>query len=282
MSKPSAVAVVGDLHAGSTVGLMPPSFRLDAGQTITPSKQQAWLWKCWLEYCDWLDNFSLDAIVINGDLPNGLNARDAQNLTGNESDQINFVVDCLQPLLYKGNKRRAGSVYITRGTGYHSGGAGSREETIAREIGAVQDDTGAYSRYVNRLTWRDQSLFFTHHIQIAAVYPLTPLQRAQREWRVRCQKRGTRMPDVDIRSHVHTCHFIQSTDNKWMHTAPAWQLMTDFSHKVAPAGEEDFVTGGLLICLDEEGKVTVKRKLFPLPQPMEMMIPTLAPLSAKR
>lgn len=271
-AKPNAVAVVGDLHAGSTVGLMPPSFRLDAGQTVTPSKQQKWLWTCWLEYCKWLNEFELDALVINGDLPNGINPRDAQNLSANESDQINFVLEVLDPLLYQHSKRRFRAVYVTRGTGFHAGGAGSREETIAREIGAVQDENGAHSRYVNRLDWRGQRLFFTHHINRSSVYPLTPLQRAQNEWRIRCQRRGSRMPDVDIRSHVHTSHWIQSADNKWTATAPAWQLMTDFSHKVAPAAEEDFVTGGFAICLENE-QVNLKRRLYPLPNPIALTIP---------
>jgi hypothetical protein len=274
MSKAHAVAVVGDLHVGSTVGLMPPELRLDKGQKILPSPQQEWLWQCWIEYCKWLDSFEVDAIVLNGDLPNGINARDAENLSMNESDQINFVVAVLDPLLNPEGQRRAKSVYVTRGTGFHAGNASWREEQIAKQVDAVRDAYGASSRYVNDLTWREQRLFFTHHISFASVNKLMPLERTQREWRMRCQVRGTRMPDADIRGHVHTSYAIESNDHKWTATLPAWQLLTQHAHKVAPAGEGDFVTGGGVIWLDEKGKVRLERLLFPLPNMQEMIIPT--------
>ena len=274
MPKPNAVAVVGDLHAGSTVGLMPPSFKTVSGQILVYSDEQKWLWERWLELCAWYGEYELDALILNGDLPNGINARDAENLGANESDQINLVVAALKPLLYVGHKRRVQNVYVTRGTGYHAGAASWREEQIAKWIGAVCDKNGAYSRYVNDLTWRGRRLVFTHHINTASVYPLTPLQRAQRDWRVRCQAKGTRMPDVDIRGHVHTSYAYESNDNKWIGTLPSWQLLTQHAHRVVPMAEQDLVTGGGLIWLDENGKVILERRLYRLPETQGMEIPT--------
>jgi hypothetical protein len=258
MSKAHAVAVVGDLHTGSTVGLLSDHSTTDEGALLGQSPFQKWLWGCWLEYCEWLNQFELDALIINGDLVQGVNGRDAQLVTVNEAVMQNLCVDVLQPLLFVNGEPRTTKIYITRGTGFHSGGAGSREETIGERIGAVKDSAGRYSRYANWLAWRGKVIHATHHISIAAVYPLTPLYRAQREMRERAQ-RGFPMPDVDVRSHVHTCHAYEATDNKWIITAPAWQGMTDFSHKVAPAAVSTF--GGLAICLDGE-RVDVKRKLY--------------------
>ena len=45
------IAVVSDLHCGSTVGLHPPEETpLDDGGAYTPSKAQGWLWSHWLAY----------------------------------------------------------------------------------------------------------------------------------------------------------------------------------------------------------------------------------------
>lgn len=274
MPKTAAVAVLGDLHAGSTEALCPPSFRLVGGQRITISKQQKWLWNCWLDYCNWLTQFEIDAIVINGDLPNGVNARDVQNLSANEADQHNFVLAVLEPLLYLNGKKRTEQVYITRGTGFHSGAVGSREEIIARAIGAVADENGAYSRFVNKLTWRGKRLFFTHHVAHSVVYPLTPLQRAMTEQRLRAQVTGVPMPDVDIRSHVHVSNLWEAPDNKWIGTAPCWQGMTEYAHKVAPGSAPSI--GGFAICLNAQdpSRIEVRRRLYPFPSQTYQTIPT--------
>ena len=269
-SKPRGVAVVGDLHAGSTVGLMPEGFTLDNGAPVGQSPEQKWLWACWLEWCKWLNDFELNALIINGDLVQGVNGRDAQLMTGNEADMKRLCVQALEPLLYNKRKLRAQNIFVTRGTGWHSGGAGSREETIAELIGAHKDTLGRYSRFVNWMEWNGKVIHATHHISVASVYPLTPLYRAQREMRERAQ-RGYPMPDVDIRSHVHTCHAYESTDNKWIVTAPAWQMPTEFAHKVAPASHPSI--GGLVIWLNGN-RVEVSRKLFNLSKPSLMQIVT--------
>lgn len=274
MPKPKrhAIAVVGDLHANGTTGLMPPTFRTQAGNVIHANAQQKFLWRSWLDYCKWLDDWHIDAITINGDLPQGVNARDAEILSPNESDQINFVLQVLDPLIHVKNRKRTENLYITRGTGFHSGKAGSREETIAQMVGAVRDANGAYSRYVNWIQWRGKLLHFTHHINSAAVYPLTPLQRAMREHGERAQM-GMLMPDVDIRSHVHMCNAIQANDGRWAATAPAWQLQSEFAHKVAPASVPSI--GGLLICQDElnENNLRVLKRLYSCPPPRPFQIP---------
>jgi hypothetical protein len=268
MSKPSAVAVVGDLHTGSTVGLISDYSTNEEGAPIGQSPFQKWLWACWLEYCDWLNNFEIDALIINGDLVQGVNGRDSQLATSNEAVMKQLCIDVLQPLVCVEGTQRTKNIYITRGTGFHSGGGGSREETIGEAIGAHRDSNKQYSRWANWLSWRGKVLHATHHISVAAVYPLTPLYRAQREMRERAQ-RGYPMPDVDVRSHVHTCHMYEATDNKWIVTAPAWQGMTEFSHKVAPASIPTI--GGLVLCLENE-RVEIKRKLFPSSSPVLMEV----------
>jgi hypothetical protein len=261
MSKAPAVAVVGDLHVNSNVGLLAPGCVMDEGQEIKLSVNQAWLWDCWLEYIDWLDQWDIKALVINGDLVQGINSRDAQIISVNEADQHKMLFATLEPLLYRKHKRRIQNIYITRGTGFHSGGAGSREEIIGKLIGAVQDHKGRYSRYENKIFWKQYYFFFTHHIGRSSVYELTPLQKAQKDWRLASYATGKRMPDVDVRTHLT----FKAGDGKFTVVVPAWQFKNDFTFKVAPGASQPSI-GGIVICEDEKERLTVESKTFALPE----------------
>ena len=73
------LAIVGDLHCGSTVGLAPPLFRTDDGQTVQHSPFQAKLWAAWLDYWQRVSETSGPlVVVINGDLVDGDHHRTPQ------------------------------------------------------------------------------------------------------------------------------------------------------------------------------------------------------------
>ena len=76
------VAICGDLHCGSTVGLCPPEgLELDDGGMYDPSDAQEWLWQCWesawkkAKSIIGRDKFTL---VLNGDLIDGDHHRSSQ------------------------------------------------------------------------------------------------------------------------------------------------------------------------------------------------------------
>jgi len=264
--KTKAIAVVGDTHAGSSVGLFPPSFRLSEGQVLTQSPAQRWMWDRWLDTCVWYSEYELSALIINGDIVQGINSRDTQLLTANEADMHNMALAVLEPLLACKPRR----IYVTRGTGFHSGGGGWREELIAKAIRAEQDEKGNHSAFEWKLNWQGKLLYFTHHIQRAVVYPLTPLQRAQQTWRAWASN-PAEVPDADIRSHQHTCHVYQDAmDGKITAIVPAWQGATEFLHKVAAASKPR--VGGFLLCLDGE-RLQARTTLYPLPQPEVRIVP---------
>ena len=243
---------------------MPPEFTLDSGNTLTQNKFQKWLWDRWLDYCAWLDAYNVENILINGDVVQGINAKDLETLTVNEADQTRFAIECLRPLIFlPSGARRALGVYVTRGSGFHDGKAGERAEYVAREIGAAEVE-GQFSKWEWWIEWREKLIYATHHTSTAAVYPLTPLYRQMNEAKVRAAA-GWLLPDCDLRSHVHACNALQDKAGRWMATAPAWQLKTAFAHKVAPGSLPDI--GGLLLTLDEDQKLEVRKKLYPLPLP---------------
>lgn len=272
MKRQPAVVVVGDLHANSSAGLMPPAFTLDDGNVITPNASQAWLWARWLEFWQTAAQYEIEAVIVNGDAPQGINARDAQTLTVNESDQVRMALATLEPL-QKLQQARKFPVYATRGTGFHSGGAGSREETIWREFGAVADDAGRRARWALWLNWRGKIIHATHHVSTGYVYPHTALMREMRGFAEKSATAGYPLPDVDVRSHVHRCHSLEH-GGRWMVTAPAWQMQNEFGYRVAPASVSDI--GGLILWLDERNDVQLRKLLYrqPAPKPSAVRSPS--------
>jgi hypothetical protein len=260
--KPPALVVVGDLHANSPVGLMPPTFTLDTGNVISANPAQRLLWSKWEYLWEYATTrFAVETVIVNGDIPNGINARDVETLTTNESDQIRFGVEVLGPV--QKVAEQGAEVWVVRGTGYHSGGAGSREESIAREIGACRYESGRYSNYERWLDWRGKLVHAMHHISSAQVYPYTPLARELMNYRIRAQG-GDPMPDIAVRNHVHKCHVLQENDGRVIATAPAWQLSTEFIYKVAGPSKPHL--GGLIFWLNEENEIQIKRVLFEPPR----------------
>jgi hypothetical protein len=255
---------------------MPPTFTTDAGNTITPNAAQVFLWACWLDFCRSLSAFELDAIIINGDVPNGVNFRDSQILSPNENDQRRFGIECLTPLI----RNRTCPIYMIRGTGFHAGGAGSREEMIADAIGAEPDETGHFSRWFLWYQWREKKVFATHHTPNARVYPHTPLWRQLNSSKIRAVD-GWPLADVNVRSHVHMCNALEDNKGRWIATVPSWQMPTEFVWKVAP--DESPAIGGLIFWQDEEGQINCKRKLYDLPLPHieTATVRTICPASNK-
>ena len=60
---PIIVAIISDLHAGSTVGLCPPRFTLDDGGDYVSSPAQRWLWRNWNHF--WAKGYCVDTMGLD-------------------------------------------------------------------------------------------------------------------------------------------------------------------------------------------------------------------------
>jgi hypothetical protein len=184
-------------------------------------------------------------------------------------------LEVLTPLVFPQGSRRTENLYITRGSGFHGGRVGEREESIAQQLGATQSENGARSAWEWWISWRGKVLYATHHIAPAQVYALTPLQREMREAKERSLS-GYPMWDVDIRSHVHRCSVVEDNANRMIVTAPAWQLATAFAHSKMPTKLPD--VGGLILWLDEnDNRLHLEKILYPLPRPAIAQVVTVSP-----
>lgn len=262
--RPVLIAVVSDLHAGSTVGLCPArSIRLDDGGTYRPSKAQRWLWQGWRDYWDDVAR-TRDAlgaelyVVLNGDAVDGAHHGTTQIVSGNLDVQGAVARACLAVPKKLGPDRW----FVVRGTEAHVGPSAQAEEALARHLKAEKDtDVGTWSWWHLRMQIQGRLLDFAHHGRtgyrswtrwnatqlLAADIALTHLQDRETP------------PDLCIRSHFH--RYADSYDSQPVRViqTPAWQLATAYVHKRAPESLAD--VGGLLIAL-RDGQIDVRAKLF--------------------
>lgn len=278
--RPVVLAVVSDLHAGSSVALCPEVVPLDDGGEYRASKPQAWLWSCWLDYWQRVravrSEYGADLYVIfNGDLVDGDHHNTSQLLSRNPNAQASVLNSAMRVALDEKPDR----LFIVRGTEAHVGHSASAEERIAdglrRDKRPIQGDpeTGTASWWHLRMEVQGIRLDVTHHGRTgmrehtrgsAAVLHAHDILLAH-------VKDGHAPPHLCLRGHYHK--FNDSHDAAKVTrviTTGAWQLKTGYVHKVAADSLADI--GGLIAVIEngvllEPEKVHFKAERGPVWRP---------------
>lgn len=124
------VCVLSDLHAGSTLGLLPPNFITLEGNEVTPNAIQQWLWQCWLDAIEFIKTVKGDdemVLVCNGDALEGNHHRTKQIISPDVADHVNAAYAILEPVVQLASKS-----YMVLGTECHTG---TREISLANMLG---------------------------------------------------------------------------------------------------------------------------------------------------
>jgi len=269
MPRRAVVAVVSDIHCGSTLAMVPPEgVRLDDGGTYHPSKAQTWLWKCWTDFWETVREARKKAdlyIIYNGDLYEGDHHRTTQIMSANPetqdylSDRVFGVPRSLTP----------NYEFVVRGTEAHVGVAGATEEAFARreleqhKINVVKDqNVGTHSWWHLRAEINGVLIDAQHHGKFGRLPwtgPNAVLQQAAHVF-MECARSGIRHPDIAIRSHMHRYGDSYKAQPTRLIQTPAWQLKTAFAHKVAPNSPPDI--GGLIVTIEPDGLYSVEEMLY--------------------
>jgi len=266
MKKPIALAVVGDIHNGSTLAACPPEgVRLDDGGQYLPSRVQSWIWSCWEEYWGWVDAERRAAkaelwTIYAGDAYEGDHHGTSQIISKNPeaqgyvSDRTFGVPSSLRPARQ----------FVVRGTVAHVGEGGNSEEALAKKIGAERDEEAkTWSWWHLRLEVNGLLVDCQHHGR-AGYRPWTEASAASllaaNIWYEHV-RRGERPPDVAFRAHVHRFADSGTMQHTRVVVTPAWQAKTAHTHKVAPESIADI--GGVLLIVQPDGSYELKAKLFP-------------------
>ena len=266
--KPIVLAVVSDVHAGSTVAVAPPVVRLDDGGEYRASKAQLWLWQCWQDYWKRVAEVRKEAkaslyTIFNGDLLDGDHHNTSQILSRNPEAQSAVLRACMEaPLSLKPDK-----IFVVRGTEAHNGKSNAGEEGVARRwrddglpvVG--DDDTGTASHWHLRRIIGGVRLDVAHHGRTG--------QRAHTEGNaanlyahdilLHHAKDGDPHPDLVFRGHYHRFNDSYDMCPVRVVTTGAFQLATGYVHKVAP---DSLATIGGAIVVIRDGSYTVEKLHF--------------------
>lgn len=255
------IAIVSDVHAGSTVAVCPPKIEMDDGGEYVASKVQRWLWQEWLAFWDKVRDVSRGAdlyTVVNGDLTEGFHHGTTQILTANPTAQSRVVDACMGPIL----ETNPAKMFFVRGTAAHVGKSAAYEERIA--LGLSKDkrpvqkdpDTGTASWWNLQMEVQGVRLSFAHHGRMGQ-RPWTkhniPALLAHQIF-MEHATRELPHPHIAVRSHFHTyVDTCQSSPVRLIQT-PAWQLHTEHAWKVVPENVADI--GGVIVTI-ENGKYEI-------------------------
>ena len=256
------IAVFSDTHSNSTVAICPPDVNKDDGGKYVRSTWQVWLWQSWLE---WIAEVKKAAkggklyVIGNGDLVE-VDAKDRSNqlISTNVATSLDIAQDVCEPLTSLADR-----LYITRGTGAHTGKAGEYEELLAKLLGAEQDDVGRQAHWYILATVAGVLIEAAHHSAGGrkASAAAGAVARLAEETILEYAGSHDRVPDLVIRSHVHTYH--DSGDNIQgcrAITTPCWTGASEYVHRLALGHKLPDIGGTIITCQD--GQYEVKTTLY--------------------
>lgn len=264
------VVVVSDLHVGSTKGLLNPGYTTLEGNEIKLNAMQEWLWLCWEKAQTFIDQTVGDepyALVINGDIIEGIHHGTKEIWSPEIADQFKAAVEVITPLA-----AQASAVFVVRGTECH---VQNSEAGIGAAIGAVRNEElgiHAFDRLVLELNGIRH--VFRHHIGTSVRRGLagTQLSANLAEEQVEAVNNGEKIPRVVVCSHRHKYGLYQDT-NGLLVVTPPWQGLTRHGHKVVSQAR----TSVGVVVLDYSEKkygelptVTPRTYGTPPPQPIEL------------
>lgn len=228
MSSPKILLVISDIHCGSEVGLMPPDSKIRTKNTIGFGKNihQKWLWEKWLQMQEEFHGYrgkDSFALLLNGDLTEGVHHRSIESLTQSVEDHANMAIEALLPL-----SEKAQSVMVTLGTECHTG---LIEHMIADRLGARSG--GARGTWLFKIG--GCLVNATHHIGTTtrAYLEAGALSAAMANAKLQSLRAGHQSAQIYLRGHRHTGGWF-SDGASMIGVTGGWQFLTRFGKKVVP------------------------------------------------
>ena len=268
------VAIVGDIHSNSTVALCPPRTTLDDGGSYVASGPQRWIWRQWRAFWNEIEERRAAVsgplyIILNGELADDNYHPTTQLVTRNPADILKLSLAVLEPvtaLLRDGDR-----LFVLRGTEAHSGPSGAMDETLARELNAINCSENA----INCVKSAD-SLFSWWNLRAeiegvrfdVAHHPpggggRVPWTRGNFANRLAAQtfyeacERGEKWPHLLVRGHVHRPGDSYDAYPVRALVLPSWQLSTAYGYRIG--GGTLPVGGAYVICSGKGSYEVVKR-----------------------
>lgn len=223
------IVVIGDTHCGSTTGLLPPGCSTTEGIALGLNAHQQWIWARWLDFTEKFvpEHCGTEpfALVINGDLIDGIHHGTMQVVSPDISDQFKIAIEALTPIV-----EQAERTYIILGTESHTRNV---EHAIATyfEAKPAPDGRPAWDRLdidVNGCLVR-----FVHHISTTSRVHLRASRLSIHLANAQLEALRAKHPIPNVLCAGH-CHVLDhySDDVGMCITGPSWQTLTRYGYKV--------------------------------------------------
>ena len=242
-----SLANVSDLHGGSSIALFPPGFVNEDENAIGQNREQKWIWDCWLDFCSKIPKKSWG--VVNGEVIQGTNTKDARLISYKEADQIAIGVQILAPFI-----ERCSEVWMTFGTEWHEFSGGKLASAVWQAVNSEFPNRTHKPEYELWMPWNGKKIHYTHHRtgSSAPSSKSTPLNRSLIDMLVEAPVRDGVYPDIVVRSHTHDPGVLH-TQWGWSIGLASWQLKGAFAWKKVPSVTP--VIGGCILELDQRKEV---------------------------
>ena len=255
MKKDTVVAIISDMHVGSSVSVCPLKWNLMEGGTYRASPGQKIIHRQWVKSAKKINDLRTDGkekkrliVILNGEPIDGNHHGTAQLITLLPKEQINMAISLLDEWLgiAEFDSKRDDCIYLVRGTSTHE--KGEHINQIGRDLDGVvpfRPDSspnvkdGRYHHQKLRRTVNGVLFDIAHH----------GFSRGARAWTrsnsirwslmsiyLTCLKKKLPIPRYVIRSHKHYFTWDALHDDDvtiWGFLTPTWQLKTNFSYMVA-------------------------------------------------
>lgn len=271
------LAVVSDLHCGSTVGLCgPEEITWDDGGHYAPGPEQGWLWKNWVAFWQQVKEIKGRdhlGILCNGDLVDGDHHGTIQIISRDQQVQLHILKECFAPVLALKPTLAA----VVRGTEAHVGKGAAVEEGFARwlkekGVAVPKSSTGMYSHWHFHGEILGSTIDAAHHGRMG-----------QRPWTksgvvgnlaaqivMEAANEGRTPPTLAFRSHYHTHFDTHDAFVTRLIQTPAFQLHTAYAHKVVPEVLSDI--GGIIVVFETGRRPVVETVVFKPSRPQTVRI----------
>lgn len=270
VSSGMVVAIVNDTHCGSTIGLMPEKFETNDGQTVIPSKTQAYMWEKWVEGWDWTVEFAgkRDLVVVtNGDLTENLHHKTTQVWSARADEHERCAVECFTPWL-----DHFADVLVVKGTPAHVGQGGQMEERISRTLNSIPTEQATTTYHRLRKSFSGVRLDITHH-RGGNTVPWTKgnaMRKVVLSALINYPEAGLPVPHLILRAHRH---LWEDTYDKYSRRCrgvalPGWQGKTEYVHQYLP---DDRILSdlGMLVVECDAGEYAVHKLKFDWPEELK-------------
>lgn len=264
ITKDTLLAVLSDMHTGSSTALFPNHFWQGEHQNHTPDKRQQRIFEhfdfCTKETARMRKNKRL-IVVHDGDAIEGWHHNSHEICVMNTEEQKELHIELMDGFLRKTkyNKKGGDQLYYVRGTEVHTE---DKENKIAQDLGAEKQGRLFVGDFLELLI-NGRRIWFLHHGKNRGkgANEGNALRNWLRDVYFDCQKRGVHPPDIVITGHTHTPTyntFIMRRIDGY-HTihgviCPSWQEKTRYAWKVAPIDTNEI--GSVLITIKADGTIT--------------------------